>query len=51
MTANSSETERFVEEFKDELSGIDRSPVNEHAEAFELLHQKLESSLSTIDGL
>jgi type III secretory pathway lipoprotein EscJ len=51
VTANPWDAERFVEEFKDELTGIDRSPVNEHAEAFELLHQKLESSLSTIDGL
>jgi hypothetical protein len=49
--ANSSEIERFVEEFKDELTRIDRSPVTVHAEAFELLHLKLESSLSTIDGL
>ena len=48
---HSVEGESFVEQVKDELARIDHLPVNEHAEAFEGVHQKLEKALSTIDGL
>lgn len=47
----SPESENFVEEVKDELARIDRLSVAEHADQFEQVHQKLESALSTIDGL
>jgi hypothetical protein len=45
------ESENFVEDVKDELTRIDRLPVTEHADQFEQVHHKLESALSTIDGL
>jgi len=45
------ESLNFVEEVNDELARIDHLPAAEHAERFEQLHQKLESALSTIDGL
>jgi hypothetical protein len=44
-------SENFVEEVRDELTRIDQLPVTEHADQFEELHHKLESALSSIDGL
>ena len=51
MTMMVPEIENFVEEVKGELTRIDHLPVVDHAEQFDQVHQKLESALSTIDGL
>jgi len=41
----------IVEEVKSELSEIDATDVSEHSARYELLHQKLQETLSGIDGL
>ncbi len=41
----------LVEEVRSELEEIDSMDVSEHAQRFEVLHQKLNQALSTIDGL
>ncbi|CAB4673216.1 MAG: hypothetical protein F2787_06630 [Actinobacteria bacterium] len=43
--------EDLVAEIKEQLSQIDSLPIDEHASAFEGIHQKLGEALSTIDGL
>ncbi|CAB4344012.1 unannotated protein [freshwater metagenome] len=50
MTTSAQE-ENFVEKVKEELLEIDQIPVSQHADRFEQLHQKLDTALSTIDGL
>ena len=46
-----SPTPNLLEEIKVELDLIDESPTSEHAQRFEGLHRKLDSELSTIEGL
>ena len=46
-----STTPHLLEEIKVELEQIDQLPSAEHAEGFEGVHRKLESALSTIEGL
>lgn len=47
-----SDTEKdLVDEVRSELEEIDASDLSEHATRFEALHQKLQSSLSSIDNL
>ncbi len=41
----------LVVEVSVELGEIDALEINEHSERFEKLHQKLQESLSAIDGL
>lgn len=41
----------IVDEVKIELSEIDATDVSEHSARYELLHQKLQETLSGIDGL
>ena len=41
----------IVEEVKSELDDIDATDVSEHAQRYEALHQKLQETLSGIDGL
>jgi hypothetical protein len=43
--------ESLVEELRTELQEIDAMEVNDHAERFEALHQRLNQALSSIDGL
>lgn len=43
--------ESLVEEIRNELLEIDAMEVGDHAERFELLHQRLNQALSSIDGL
>jgi len=45
------EEHTLVEEVRAELEEIDAMDVSDHAQRFELLHQKLNQALSTIDGL
>ena len=41
----------IVEVVKAQLDEIDSLPISEHAQRLEGVHRKLESALSTIDGL
>jgi hypothetical protein len=41
----------IVDEVKIELSEIDSLEVTEHGQRYEALHQKLNQSLTSIDGL
>jgi hypothetical protein len=41
----------IVEEVKTELNDIDARDISEHSERYEALHQKLQETLSGIDGL
>lgn len=41
----------LVEELRDELTEIDAMEVGDHAQRYELLHQKLNQALTSIDGL
>jgi hypothetical protein len=41
----------LVEELRAELQEIDAMQVGDHAERFEVLHQRLNQALSSIDGL
>jgi hypothetical protein len=41
----------IVDTVKDELNEIDATDVSEHAARYENLHQKLQETLSGIDGL
>jgi hypothetical protein len=41
----------IVDSVKNELNEIDAMDVSEHAERYETLHQKLQETLSGIDGL
>jgi hypothetical protein len=41
----------IVEDIKKELIEIDALDVSEHAARYEILHQKLQQTLSGIDGL
>jgi hypothetical protein len=43
--------ESLVEELRNELQEIDAMELGDHAERFELLHQRLNQALSSIDGL
>lgn len=43
--------ESLVEEVRNELQEIDAMELGDHAERFELLHQRLNQALSSIDGL
>ena len=43
--------ENLVAEIRGELSEIDSMEVSEHAARFEELHQKLNTALSSIDGM
>ncbi len=43
--------ESLVEELRNELQEIDAMELRDHAERFELLHQRLNQALSSIDGL
>lgn len=43
--------ENLVEEVRLELTEIDSMDVSDHAVRFEELHQKLNSALSSIDGM
>jgi hypothetical protein len=43
--------ESLVAEVRAELSEIDDMEVSEHAARFEELHQKLNTALSSIDGM
>ena len=43
--------ENLVAEVRTELSEIDTMEVSEHAASFEKLHQKLNTALSSIDGM
>jgi len=48
---NSSPDSAIVDSVKSELSEIDATDVSEHAARYEALHQKLQETLSGIDGL
>jgi len=48
---NQVEGESLVEELRNELHEIDSMEVGDHAERFEILHQRLNQALSAIDGL
>jgi hypothetical protein len=50
-TPQSFNGEVFVEDLRAELQEIDAMQVGDHAERFEALHQKLNQSLSSIDGM
>lgn len=41
----------LVEDIRLELQEIDVMELNDHAQRFEKLHQKLSTALSSIDGL
>jgi hypothetical protein len=41
----------LVEEVRNELVEIDSMAINDHAQRFEELHNKLSTALSSIDGL
>ena len=41
----------FVDQVKAELTEIDALDVSEHAQRYENLHEKLQETLSEIDGL
>ncbi len=45
------ETSDILEGAKAQLDEIDSLPISEHAGRLEGVHRKLESALSTIDGL
>ncbi len=45
------ETSDILESVKAHLDEIDSLPISEHAGRLEGVHRKLESALSTIDGL
>lgn len=45
------ETTDILASVKSELDQIDNLPVGEHAQHLESVHRKLETALSTIDGL
>lgn len=47
----SNNEENLVEEIRNELSEIDSMAINDHAQRFEELHQRLANALSSIDGL
>jgi hypothetical protein len=48
---NSAPDTAIVDSVKNELSEIDVTDVSEHAARYEALHQKLQETLSGIDGL
>jgi hypothetical protein len=41
----------IVDSVKSELSEVDATDVSEHAARYEVLHQRLQETLSGIDGL
>jgi hypothetical protein len=41
----------IVDEVKNELTEIDTTDVSQHSARYEILHQKLQETLSGIDGL
>jgi hypothetical protein len=43
--------ESFVEDLRGELQEIDAMEVGDHAQRFEALHQQLNQTLSSIDGM
>ena len=46
-----SDSSDILEVVKVQLDEIDSLPISEHAQRLEGVHRKLESALSTIDGL
>ena len=46
-----SSADNLVQDVRSELAEIDSMSVNDHADRFEALHQKLAQALSSIDGL
>lgn len=48
---NSAPETAIVDSVKIELSEIDANDLSEHAARYEALHQKLQETLSGIDGL
>lgn len=48
---NSDSDATLVNNVKQELSEIDASELSEHADRYEILHQKLQETLSEIDSL
>jgi hypothetical protein len=49
--SNQVKGESLVEELRTELHEIDAMEVGDHAARFEVLHQRLNQALSSIDGL
>ena len=43
--------EELVSEVKEELSQIDLTDLNDHAQRYEELHKKLNEALSSIEGM
>lgn len=43
--------ESLVAQLRDELAEIDAMEIGDHSQRYELLHQKLQQALSSIDGL
>jgi hypothetical protein len=50
-TQQQSSDSSIVDSVKSELNEIDAMDVSEHAARYEALHQKLQETLSGIDGL
>jgi hypothetical protein len=50
-TQQESSESSIVDSVKSELNEIDAMDVSEHAARYEALHQKLQETLSGIDGL
>ena len=50
-TQQESSDSSIVDSVKSELNEIDAMDVSEHAARYEALHQKLQETLSCIDGL
>jgi hypothetical protein len=50
-TQQQSSDSTIVDSIKSELNEIDAMDVSEHAARYEALHQKLQETLSGIDGL
>jgi hypothetical protein len=50
-TQQESSDSSIVDNVKSELNEIDAMDVSEHAARYEALHQKLQETLSGIDGL
>jgi hypothetical protein len=51
FTNQSFNGEAFIEDLRAELPEIDAMQVGDHAQRFEVLHQKLNEALSSIDGM
>lgn len=51
QSVKSVEEPSIVDGVRDELEEIDNSDLSEHAARYEALHNKLQESLKSIDGL